>query len=338
MESKEKIIRKNNIILSLLLFAIIIMFAISPKENMDASWEGVKVWALYLLPALFPFFILTKALSSLGTIKKVGDKLSGVTKFLFKAPGISMYVYLMSILSGYPVGGKLVADLYEDNSITRNEAIKITTFTSTSGPLFVVGTVGVGMLSDFRLGLIVLIAHYIGALLNGLLFRRYGSSIKENPNIKTAGQAFEAVQQNKNVLENIMWSSIKSVLIIGGYVSIFSVFIQILTDYRLLYPINKLLDWLLSLIGLSSNIAPGITAGFFEITQGCLVLSETLLPLPILAIILTFIISFGGLCVHLQAMIFLKRFNMKISFYFLIKITQAILSALVCLPLSFILI
>ncbi len=317
---------KKNILLSLLIFIIIILFAINPKDNMSACLDGLSTWARYILPALFPFFVFTKLLASSGVVEKLGKKLSGTTKFLFATPGVSAYVYLMSILSGYPVGAKITAGLYEQKVISKQEAIKITTFTSTSGPLFIIGTVGVGMFINAKLGIVILIAHLIGALLNGILFRGYGktTSITET----TTGQP------PQNILEDAMWSSIKSVLIIGGYVSIFFVLINILENYKLLLPINSLLGFLLSIVGISPEVASGVSSGFFEVTRGCLTLSETFIPLPVTAILLTFIISFGGLCIHLQAMTFLKKFDMKTSFYFLMKTTQAILSALVCIPLA----
>lgn len=318
--------KKSNIILSLLVFLVIILFAINPQQNMTSCYEGIKVWALYVLPALFPFFILTKLLASFGVIEKVGNKLSGVTRFLFGAPGVSAYVYLMSILSGYPVGAKLTADLYEQGSITEKEAIKITTFTSTSGPLFVIGTVAAGMFANVKLGLVILISHLLGAIANGILFRSYGKS--------TSVCSAVPVQASKNILEDTMWSSIKSVLMIGGYVSIFFVLIQILNNYKILFPINFVLGGLLSLIGLPAQVSSGITDGFFEVTRGCLTMSQLAIPMPVVAIILTVIISFGGLCIHMQAMTFLKKFNMKMSFYFLMKTTQAILSGLICIPFA----
>jgi nucleoside recognition membrane protein YjiH len=79
----------------------------------------------------------------------------------------------MSVLSGYPVGAKLTADFYEKGLITKGQACRITTFTSTSGPLFIVGTVGIGMFHSAKLGIIILLSHFIGAILNGLIYRKY---------------------------------------------------------------------------------------------------------------------------------------------------------------------
>lgn len=302
------------------------MFAINPQQNMASCYEGIKVWALYVLPALFPFFILTKLLASFDVVEKVGNKLSGVTKFLFGAPGVSAYIYLMSILSGYPVGAKLTADLYKQGSITQKEAVKITTFTSTSGPLFIIGTVATGMFVNAKLGIVILVSHLLGAIANGILFRNYGKS--------SATCYTTSVQAPKNILEDTMWSSIQSVLMIGGYISIFFVLIQILNNYKILFPLNLVLGGVLSLIGLPTQISSGITDGFFEVTRGCLTISKLALPMPVIATILTVMISFGGLCIHMQAMTFLKKFDMKISFYLLMKTTQAILSGLICIPIA----
>ena len=316
-----------NIILSLLILAVIILFVMRPKVGMQACFDGVSVWAKSLLPALFPFFILTGLLTHLGVVEKLSKKISKLTSVVFGCSGVSSYVYLMSILSGYPVGAKITADLYLNNTITSKEAIKITTFTSTSGPLFIIGTVGIAMFNSFYLGLIVLIAHFVGAILNGVLFRSYKISEQDNFNVQT---------MDLN-LEDIMLSSIKSILIIGGYVAIFFVLIAIIESYHIFDPLVWGLSKILGLCGLNNISASAIISGVLEVTKGCLVLSTAKLPLKVSAIIATFLISFGGLCIHAQAFTFLRKFGMKYRLFVLIKLCHALLASLVAIPLVFVL-
>jgi len=51
-------------------------------------------------------------------------------------------------------------------------------FCSTSGPLFMIGAVAVGMFKNPLLGPLIALSHYLGALTVGLIFRFYG--IKES--------------------------------------------------------------------------------------------------------------------------------------------------------------
>ena len=82
----------------------------------------------------------------------------------------------MGIISGYPVGAKIVANLKENNLCTKLEAERLIAFTNNSGPLFIVGTVGVGMFYSPSLGLILLFTHVLSCLTVGFLFRWWGKS------------------------------------------------------------------------------------------------------------------------------------------------------------------
>ena len=128
--------------------AIIIIIASIPKVAIQTFSQGILIWATKILPALLPFFILTKLLSYTTFISTIGKFLSPITKKLYGVGGVSGYIYLMSILSGYPIGAKIIADLYQKKQINENEAKKMIIFCTTSGPIFVIGTVGTLMFKN----------------------------------------------------------------------------------------------------------------------------------------------------------------------------------------------
>ncbi len=298
---------------------------VNPTLSINACFDGILVWAQKLLPALLPFFFLTRLFTELGGVKIIGKVMTPITKLLYNTDGNSGYVYAMSVLSGYPVGAKLVVDLYERGEITRGQAYRTTTFTSTSGPLFVIGTVGVGMFFNQRLGLLVMLCHSIGALLNGLIYRNYR---KKDLFIlpKTASV------NSGNILENSMLSSIKSILVVGGYVCFFFVVIAMLNEYNILHPLNLIIS---KTTPLSYTTSGSILNGIVEITRGCLDASFCKLSFKSALVYLSTIISFGGISINLQALTFLKRIGFSSKFYFLSKFTQTLitfaLSLLFCL-------
>lgn len=287
---------------------------ILPKASISSFYDGLKVWATKILPSLLPFFILTQLLSTTPIIPYLEKKISPLTQKLYGVSGASGYIYIMSIISGYPVGAKITSDLYESNKISRNEAISITSFTSTSGPLFILGTVAVGMLGNIKIGLIILISHYIGALLNGLIYRCRKNILTNN---------IVAIQSLNT--SNTIWSSIQSVLNIGAYVSLFYMIINLLLTLNIFSPLAKIL----SHIGISKDITYGVLSGLIEVTTGQLLLTEGNLSIKLITILSTFIISFGGLSIHAQAYSYLQKFDMPYPLFLLQKITHAILSTLV---------
>ncbi len=323
-----KFIKKNNksLILSIIICLIIVLFVLRPAENINACYQGLSVWARSLVPALLPFFFLTRVLSNLGTVHKVGNWLSPITKKLYNAPGISGYVFAMSIISGYPVGAKLTADLYEQGKISRGQAERITTFTCTSGPLFIIGTVGATMFGSTQLGLLVLICHILGALINGILYRKHNVDCAVDYNIVT-------MQHDENALENAMYSSITSVMIVGGYVTLFFMIISMLNYYNVFTPLAQLISHIIPLPH-TYDTTIAICNGMVEMTRGCLDLSTIGLSTPCLLLILTGIISFGGISIHMQALTFLKRFNMSTKFYIKQKCTQTLISIVIALLIA----
>ncbi len=317
--------KKQNLFFSLIIVILIILFIINPTSNLEACLNGIIIWGTAVAPALFPFLIFTKLLCELNFVENVSRFLSPITKKLYNTPGISAYIYTMSVLSGYPVGAKLTADFYEKGLITQGQAIRITTFTSTSGPLFIIGTVGIGMFGEKLIGITILISHFIGALINGLFYRNYMFE-----KVTISSTINYSHKSTKNMLEEIMLTSIKSILIVGGYVAIFFVIITILNDFNAFYPIKYILSNIFNLINIPTSTITPILNGLVEVTRGCLDLSLVQnLSFTYKTVITTFLISFGGFSIYMQAITFIKKFNIKMSFYLFQKFTHALISSVV---------
>ena len=143
------------IILSVLVFAIIVILISNPAKYSQSVKNGFMLFANSVFPGLFPFLILTKILTDLGVVKKLSLKLGKFMNKVFKVSGVASYVFVMSALCGYPMGAKLVADFKKNNVIERNEAQKILSFCSVTGPIFAIGTVGVSMFGSIKVGIIL---------------------------------------------------------------------------------------------------------------------------------------------------------------------------------------
>lgn len=312
----------NSLYVLMLIIGILLLLCL-PSLSIDAFFMGIRIWATKVLPALLPFFILSKLLSYTNFISKLGNSLTPITQRLYGVGGISGYIYAMSAISGYPVGAKLTSDLYKNGSISSGQAQIITSFTSTSGPLFIIGTVAIGMFNNQLLGFIIIISHMLGALLNGFLY-------KSKNNIHTLEHK---IPTTTNHLGESMTSSILSIMTVGGFISLFYMFLQIFLQLNIFSPIINLL----SLFNISSSTSKGIISGLFEVTSGCLYLSQANLPPKVLAIIATFLISFGGLSIHAQAYTFLHDFQMSYKKFLLQKITHACISTIIATPLALVL-
>ena len=105
-------------ILFLLFTITLILFSAS---NLDAARNGLYLWASSVVPTLLPFFIATELLCKTNFIQILGKYLNKFMKPLFNVPGESAIAIIMGIISGYPVGAKVVCNLYEKKSAQKQK-------------------------------------------------------------------------------------------------------------------------------------------------------------------------------------------------------------------------
>ena len=162
------------------LFCLIILFSIllisiSPQKYISAGFYGFSVWAKIVLPSLFSFFILTSFLQQNSKTQKLFNKTNSIFNKIYKTSGPSGYIFFMSIISGYPIGAKLISEFYLSNRISQLNAKKILSFSSTSGPMFILGSLASVMINNFKVGIIIFVSHILATLLNGLIYKNLKS-------------------------------------------------------------------------------------------------------------------------------------------------------------------
>lgn len=293
---------------SLVIFFIICMLS-SPAHFINQSLAGLSAWATSVLPSVLPFMFFTKVLSSLDVMQTLTRPFSPASKFLFKTPPISIYAFFMAIMSGYPVGSKMVADLYLQGKITKEEAFKMSSFCSTSGPMFIIGAVGVGMFKNVTIGYVLFISHVLGAILNGILFRNLKSKEIEN---KTQLEAtVPQPPETKTDISEIVLNSTLSILSVGCIITIFFIIIECFSPLLSFLPENIRF----------------LVEGSIEITKGCIDLS-TLQNTHIATIFASFVISFGGISTVLQSLTMLSKLKMPTKLFVFQKFCHAVFSCL----------
>lgn len=172
MKSKSHFIflsLKSHILPSLFV-AFTICLVLFSKENLSATKNGLLLWANSVVPALLPFFIATELLSHTNVTMAIGRLLNKFMKPIFNVPGIGAYAFVMGIISGYPVGAKIVTKFRQDGLCTKAETERLLAFTNNSGPLFIIGTVGITMFGNTLIRIIAIyytsfIMHYCRAFI-----------------------------------------------------------------------------------------------------------------------------------------------------------------------------
>jgi hypothetical protein len=76
-------------------------------------------------------------------------------------------------------------------------------------------------------------------------------------------------------------------------------------------------------------VLEGIVYGLVEITNGVNIISQSNLKTKDIIVIITTIISFGGLSVYMQSMTFLGKAKISGKYFLLTKITHALIAYVV---------
>jgi len=252
---------------------------------------GFALFSSNVLPVLFPFFLVTSLLVELDMFRRL--------------PRLGVFVF--GLVGGYPTSARILAELYERGQITRESAIRTATYSCVPSPIFMIATVGVALYGSVALGVMIFVSVVVGALFNGLLYRRITMYSVQTMNAdKLVPREFDFARA--------LQSSIQAILSVGGLIVVF---------FIMAHQVG-------AVFGLPSVLDVGF-AGVLEMTTGVFRASDhmphgisvggLLVPVAILA--------FGGLCVGMQGFIFLQRIGMRFRFYLLMKVTHTVLSLLV---------
>jgi sporulation integral membrane protein YlbJ len=314
-----------------------------PQESLDASKRGLDMWWSVVFPSLLPFFIVSELLIGYGVVTFLGVILEPLMRPLFRVPGTGGFVWAMGMASGFPAGAKLTARLRQEGQINRIEAERLVSFTNASNPLFIFGAIAVGFFHSSELGLLLAISHYLGNFFVGLLMRFYypEKPMKKKSNrrrqknlLKQAILALHSkrIEDKKPfgmVLGQAVTSSIQTLLMIGGFIVLFSVFNKILYLVHIIDLLAIPFKAILVFLHLSPDLSVPFIAGIFEITLGSQMTSQLNSPLFQQAIITSFIIAFNGFSVHAQVASILAETDIRFKPFFIARIFHGFFAAII---------
>ena len=89
-----------------------------PQEALAASKEGMQLWLNVLLPVLLPFLILTGILIHTNMAGKLLQPVEVIWNKVLGVSAAGAYAVIVGALCGYPVGAKIISDLYENHQIS----------------------------------------------------------------------------------------------------------------------------------------------------------------------------------------------------------------------------
>ena len=291
------------------LAALAIVIAIFPEKFVPACFEGVALWAKCVVPALFPFMIITMLFVATGGAAKVSAPFLKICTRL-KLPAATAVIFIMSVFSGYPAGCRILSEFYKRGEITKRDTALLAPLCSTSGPLFLVGSGGYNMLGDKGAGWLLLAAHITSVFSVWAVTCLFYKREPQNALLPVCGK-------RDNILYETFLGGVTSVLVAGGFICFFYTVACAAEEFNLLYPLTALLT------PLFGGGAQAFAGGLIEATGGCakLIAANCPLALPLSG----FLVTFGGASIIAQQMCYLSPCGVSAKKFVLIKFVQALL-------------
>lgn len=324
-------LRTNFIVISLRKYLVsfislcfVITLVLFSKSNMQAAKDGLILWTNSVIPSLFPFFVATEILCQTNLIYLAGRFLNKPIQKLFNVPGEGAIALIMGIISGYPTGAKIVVSFKENDICTKEEGERLLAFTNNSGPLFILGTVGISLFGDAKIGYILLISHILACLMVGFIFRNWKKDVVRSKlfSKKEEKQKQIRLRDLGGILGEAIKKSIVTILNIGGFIVIFSVILSILKSGQFFVFVENICE----MLNLREGIGTSVVSGIIELTNGVCNLSA--FGITNFSIILaSFLLGFGGISVLLQVYSIIVGSGISIKPYFYGKILQGVISA-----------
>ena len=273
------------------------------QEAAQAVRAGLALCAASVVPALFPFLVLSSFFAAVG--QGGGD--SRGLRFAGRMLGCGSRgaeVFFLSLLGGYPVGPRLIAQLCRTGRISREEAAHLLHFCNNAGPAFILGFVGLGCFGSLRQGVYLYLIHAGAAALTALLFRAQAPT----PTEKSAPTPVPPLPQ----------------ALVDAIAGAGSTMVQLCAFVTFFYTV-------LQLFAAKTGISHPLVLGFAELTQGVLALPDSRTGFVMASALL----GWGGLSVHAQTAAVLAGSRLSLRPHLRGKLCQTAISAALACFVSF---
>lgn len=299
--------KHQNLLISLITIFFLIEFLIDTDTLIKVFFDTINFCFYNLLPNIFVFFLITDILNNYHFplfLSKIFGNLIGK---IYHLPKTSTYIIFMSLTSGFPSNAKLIKDELDNKNINIFEATKLLSMTHFANPLFIIYTIGINLFHDKKIGLIILISHFITNFIIGILFRNIFKYEKKD-NKYSLSEPLSFI----NLLKSSFLKTAKLLINIFSIIIFFAIITTTLSKYLNLNSFSNM-----------------FFTGLLEITSGLKLLSILNITKIKAAMIATFLISFGGISIHMQQISILNNYKINYWIYLLARIIHGGISSFI---------
>lgn len=296
----------NSLLISLITLFFLVQFLIKSELLTNTFYQSISLWFYNLLPSIFFFFTITDILNNYNFpyfIEKIFGK---IIHKIYKLPNISSYIIFISMISGFPSNSKLIKEMLDNKKVNSYEATRLLTMTHFSNPLFIIYTIGINFFHSKKIGIIIMIVHFLTNFIVGFIFRNI-FNVSETTKKSTISNQLPFMEMLKKSINNTISISLN----VLGIIIFFSIILAVINNYLNL-----------------NSFSNAILNGLLEITNGLKLLSNLSIDIIKKATIATFFISFGGFSIHMQIFSILNKYNINYIIYLISRIIHASIASI----------
>lgn len=293
-----------------LAYLLLILVILSrPDATFRYAYEGLYQWAAKMVPTLLPFMMISSIMVYSGADLELGSMLSRILKKIYKYSSFGLYAIFMGFFCGFPMGAKVVSELYDNDKISKSEANTLLAFCNNIGPAYFVGIIipilhecGYQNTLPFVFGMYGIPAVY--GIVMGFLHTDHHASNEIKPQSAQPHSSLAATLK-KSCMDNT-----QALIILGGYITFTNAF-RIFLDFM---PF--------------SHNSKNVLSSFLEIIGGVqAIYTTTLIPAQKVFWMMT-ALCFGGVSCILQTSSFLEKSALSLEYYLKHKVLITLLSAI----------
>ncbi|MFD2612956.1 nucleoside recognition domain-containing protein [Paenibacillus gansuensis] len=313
----------------------VICILIFPSQAFQASLGGLHLWWTIVFPALLPFLVLSELLIAFGFVHALGTLLDPLLRLLFRIPGAGGWAVAMSLSSSLPAGAGITAKLRKSGAVSREEGERLLGLSHLAGPVILLNVIAVGFMGNASLGLYICFIYYITAALTGMLFRYSGGPGRDHQDRETAQPArvsvwnavYTAMHKGRQedgrsfgkALGDAVTNGIQTLMMIGGFMMIFSVLLAILKLSPAAEAAAQGLTLLLSPFGVPAVQIDALLQGLFELHVGAFAAGRPEAQSPSVmwsVAAVCSILAWSGLSLHAQVRTLIRGTDLRYGAFF----------------------
>lgn len=287
---------KKNIILIYLLLSFELLILINSNQIINSVKESSLMFILKIFPSLFPTMVLGNLLIKNNVHLIVPNLIKKIFNKLFNFNDTIVGIFIISMLTGTPSNAIYINEYLNKNLINEKQAENLLCITHFINPLFVVGGVGIGIFNNMKIGFLLLLLLWISNFIKAYLNRKNFITNLNKNNIYIQESFIKTLTSSIKV-------SINSLLMIFGIVITFNILVTLISN---IFNFSLFTNFIIN--------------AMLEMTGGIIKLSYLNINIIIKFILSYFILNFGGLCIHMQALSMIENKKIRYLKYLIFRL------------------